>query len=153
MSGVTSRRLELLSTRWPDEFRQPRRFGEDANCYVKVKRNLDADTAGVVNLLLRDSEEIIPDRGIEAVETFCHGASLHDLINGRNGAHQKRAAWLDDRTGHQEDGQSSLNLRQNNQTLTATELYRALLKPVRTLNYELVDGTFLTQMIAQWLRE
>ena len=120
----------MFSARWPDEFKQTRRFTEQDRVWAGVKRELNADAEWDVDFILRDSEEAIPDRGVEAVRKFCRGVSLDDLLKGGNTTDQRQAAWLDDTPRALDIDGHPNERRLYKHALTASELYQELSKPV-----------------------
>lgn len=120
----------MFNAQWPEDFKQTRRFTDQDRAWAGVKRELNADAEWDVDLLLRDSEKVIPDRGVEAVRQFCHGVSLDDLIKGGKGTGQRQAAWLDDRSRGSGTIGGHEGRRHYKPTLMASELYHEISKPV-----------------------
>jgi hypothetical protein len=120
--------FKYFSKEWIPVFSKDRRFKEDGSW-----KDIDIDDDEVdgdnVGILLQEDEGSVPPFKTQEIEEYCHGASLDDLESGAGCAGQRRGAWLDDRSC---DGlPSSLCVREYENLLTATGLYRFLKIPVR----------------------
>lgn len=64
----------------------------------------------------------------DEIEEFCRGVEFENLVTGSGDAGYRRAAWLDDRQFC--NGKNGGNVREHQNPLTATSLYRDLILPV-----------------------
>jgi hypothetical protein len=110
---------------WVPVFSKDRKFKEDGSW----KDNVEVDGGDDIGILVQEDEGSVPSFKTLEIEEYCEGATLDDLESGAGCAGQRRLAWLDDRSC--DDPPSTLSVREYENPLTATGLYRHLKKRVR----------------------
>jgi len=110
---------------WIPVFSKDRKFKEDESW----KGKLEVDGGGDIGILVQEEGSSAPSFKTLEIEEYCEGATLDDLESGAGCAGQRRLAWLDDRSC--DDSPSTLSVREYENPLTATGLYRLLKKRVR----------------------
>jgi hypothetical protein len=150
--GLLPRSRELFAKEWDVKFLKYQKINEDQS-FVSTRRKLfsedredDANQTSEqegtkaiekkilngdgIRIFLNDFDEPMGLVQGDEVEDFCQDASLEDLISGTGDgdAGVRRAAWIDDRQ-FSEDKKGG-NVREHKNPLTATSLYRDLVKSV-----------------------
>jgi hypothetical protein len=113
---------------WAPIFSKDRRFKEDGSW-----KDCEVDGGDDIGIIVQEDKGSVPSFETLEIEEFCEGANLDDLESGAGCAGHRRLAWLDDRSCHYL--LSTPSIREYENPLTATGLYRLLKRRVRDGNW------------------